>query len=113
LVDLTPGTDAIGYCNYTGPNVPGNGNEPHSGQPVCNGGSPLDFNNNTTFDAVRLQRQRMLFGLNYRYEMVMVGGEFIWEIIPPEDAQSDEDDKAALAGEDKQWTIALELGAMF
>jgi hypothetical protein len=113
LVDLTPGTDAIGYCNYTGPNVPGNGNEPHSGQPVCNGGSQLDFNNNTTFDAVRLERQRMLFGLNYRYEMVMVGGEFIWEIIPPEDAQNDDDDKAALAGEDKQWTIALELGAMF
>jgi hypothetical protein len=118
LVDLTPATDAIGYCNYTGPNVPGNPDpnpdkDDFSGQPVCNGGSPADFNNNTTFDHVRLQRQRLLAGLNYRYEMVMVGGEFIWDIIPPEDAQSDDEDKAALAGEDKQWTLVLELGAIF
>jgi hypothetical protein len=116
LVDLTPGTDALGYCNYTGPNVPGNpdpSRPAQSGQPVCNGGSPLDFNNNTTFDNVRLERQRLIAGLNYRYEMVMVGGEFIMDIIPPEDAQNDSGDKAALAGEDKQWTIALELGAIF
>jgi hypothetical protein len=118
LVDLTPGTDAVGYCNYTGPNVPGNddptpGREAHTGQPVCKGGSALDFNNNTTFDPARLERQRMLFGLNYRYEMVTAGAQFIWEIIPPEDAQNDDDDKAALAGESKQWTLVFEVGAMF
>src|SRR6185503_4682215 len=54
LVDLTPGTDALGYCNYTGQNIPGNADPDKSvnnvptydGQPVCDGGSPLDFNNN-------------------------------------------------------------------
>src|SRR6266704_1923593 len=61
LVDLTPGTDAIGYCNYSGNNVPGNPDpnktykdspgstavhNVYDGQPVCKaGGSPNDFNN--------------------------------------------------------------------
>ena len=59
LVDLTPATDAVGYCNYAGQNVPGN-TDPNAGQaastavndgqPVCNGGSPLDFNNNVVFN---------------------------------------------------------------
>ncbi len=124
LVDLTPGTDAIGYCNYTGQNVPGNADPdkytpaPNSvptydGQPVCDGGSPLDFNNNVVFKQVRLRRQRMLAGLNYRYEMVMVGAEFIMDIVPPADAQVTTKDKNDLKGEDKQWTLAFELGAMF
>ena len=62
LVDLTPATDPVGFCNYAGPNVPGNpdlgrsdknpispsGDPSHvyDGQPICRGGSPLDFNNN-------------------------------------------------------------------
>ncbi|HVJ19292.1 MAG TPA: hypothetical protein VM686_27925 [Polyangiaceae bacterium] len=125
LVDLTPGTDAIGYCNYTGGNLPGNAdpdkpvpgdpdNMPvYDGQPVCEGGTPLDFNNNTVFDHVRLRRQRLLAGLNYRYEMVMVGGQFIMDLIPPADAQVDDAEKDALEGEDKQWTLVFELGGMF
>ena len=80
LIDLTPGTDALRYCNYAGQNVPGNPdpNKPgvNDGQPICKGGSPLDFNNNAVFKAVRLERHRLIFGLNYRYEMVMLGGQF-------------------------------------
>jgi hypothetical protein len=80
---------------------------------VCEGGTPLDFNNNTVFDPVRIRRQRLLAGLNYRYEMVMVGGQFIMDLVPPADAQVDADEEAALEGEEKQWTLVFELGGMF
>ncbi|MEZ4223398.1 MAG: hypothetical protein R3B13_20800 [Polyangiaceae bacterium] len=117
LVDLTPATDAVGYCNYAGPNVPGNGdiNKPgqFDGQPVCINGSPLDFNNNVVFNKARLERQRLMIGLNYRYEMVMVGGQFITDIVDPADAQNSDSDSEDLKGEDRQWTIVLEAGAMF
>ncbi len=119
LIDLTPGTDAIGYCNYAGPNVPGNQDPNPSkagqfdGQPVCVGGSPLDFNNNVVFNKVRLERQRLLIGVNYNYEMVMIGGQFITDIVDPADAQNSDADSEDLKGEDRQWTIVLEAGAMF
>jgi hypothetical protein len=116
LVDLTPGTDAQNYCNYAGSNVPGNQDPKKTvadGQPVCAGGSPLDFNNNVVFNSVRLERHRIMAGVNYRYEMLMAGGQFITDLLPPEDAQTDDADKKALKGEDRQWTIVLELGAMF
>lgn len=118
LVDLTPGTDPVGYCNYAGGNLPGN-QDPSKpagqfdGQPVCAGGSPLDFNNNAVFKKTRLERQRLIFGLNYRYEMVMVGGQFITDIVDPADAQNSDTDKEDLDGVPRQWTIALEVGAMF
>ncbi|HKY35958.1 MAG TPA: hypothetical protein VJN18_08470, partial [Polyangiaceae bacterium] len=120
LIDLTPGTDALRYCNYAGQNVPGNtdpdaiagGKLADDGQPVCSGGSPLDFNNNVVFKAARLERHRMIFGLNYRYEMVMLGGQFLIDAIPPADAQNDAADEAALKDEDRQFTLSFELGAM-
>ncbi len=124
LIDATPATDPLGFCNYAGPNIPGNPdlgrpdkNPPsghvYDGQPICRGGNPLDFNNNIVFDKARLKRQRMMFGLNYRYEMVSVGGQFITDIVDPGDAQSDQADKDALAGEDRQWSVIFELGTAF
>jgi hypothetical protein len=116
VVDLTPGTDAVGYCNYSGPNVPGNpapNKNFYDGQPVCRGGSPLDFNNNVVFDKARLERHRLLLGVNYRYEMVMVGGQFITDLVKPADAQNSDTDKQALEGQSRQWTLVLEAGAMF
>src|SRR5450432_1880641 len=127
LVDLTPGTDATGYCNYAGSNIPGNPDpnktykDPgtnvvhnvYDGQPVCKGGgSPSDFNNNTVFNPVRLHRQRLMFGLNYRYEMVMAGAQFITDLLSPGDANTGSN-KTDLKDEDRQWTLVLELGAMF
>lgn len=113
LVDLTPGTDPIGYCNYAGQDVPGVGSPGNDGQPVCVGGSPLDFNNNVVFEKARLERQRLMFGLNYRYEMVSIGGQFITDIVDPADAQNSDEDAEILDGEDRQWTLVFELGAMF
>jgi hypothetical protein len=123
LIDLTPGTDAVGYCNYQGNGVPpttkevlDTDNNPvgvYDGSPVCAGGQPYDFNNNVVFDPARLRRHRLLAGLNYRYEMVMVGGQFIMDLVPPADAQPNADDKKALAGEEKQLSFVFELGAMF
>jgi hypothetical protein len=118
LIDLTPATDAVQYCNYAGDNLPGPrrpdpDDGSFDGQPVCEGGSPLDFNNNTVFDRVRLERQRLMFGLNYRFEVLMLGGQFITDIVDPEDAQNSNEDEADLAGENRQWAIVLELGGVF
>ncbi len=117
LVDLTPGTDALRYCNYAGQNAPGTTDpdaaQADSGGPICKGGSPLDFNNNAVFQSARLERHRLIFGLNYRYEMVMLGGQFLIDALPPEDAQNADADALTLQGEDRQYTMSFELGAMF
>lgn len=126
LIDLTPGTDAIEACNYSGNAVPGNpdpnkttgengtGDFVYDGGPVCRDGAlPFDFNNNTVFDPVRLRRHRLIAGVNYRYEMVMAGGQFMMDLMPPADAQPKADDKETLKGEDKQFAFMFELGAMF
>lgn len=122
VIDLTPGTDAVGYCGYTGDNIPGSGDPNkttpggdsiYDGQPVCAGGSPGDFNNNIVFDEARLERQRMIFGVSYQYEMVALGAQFITDIVDPADAQNDDADKEVLDGEARQWSIVIELGAVF
>jgi len=139
LVDLTPGTDPLQDCNYTGPNYPENPDpDPdkegaYSGQPVCNGGSSQDFNNNRVFDKARLERHRLILGMNYRYEMVIFGVQFITDITDPGDAQvgnnvtqvmeatddgtvtdtTEVSDKDLLANEPRQWTMVLQLGTMF
>ena len=123
LIDLTPATDAIAYCHYQSSGTPptpkqvpdssGNLVDVYDGSPVCNGGQPYDFNNNVVFDPVRLRRHRLLFGVNYRYEMVMVGGQFAMDLVSPADAQVDEDDADDLEGEPKQYGFMLELGGMF
>lgn len=123
LIDLTPGTDAVSYCGYAGNAVPPNSKEVtnsngdpadvYDGSPVCVGGQPYDFNNNVVFDNVRLRRHRLLAGMNYRYEMVMVGAQFIMDLVPPADAQTNEEDKRDLEGEDSQYSFVFELGGMF
>jgi hypothetical protein len=133
LIDTTPATDAVGYCQSTGSNVPGNadptkalganGGQVYDGQPVCAGGSPIDFNNNVVFNPVRLHRQRMMFGLDYRYEMVSLGAEFITDLVAPADAQSGGSiptvngkhvsNSEALQGQPRQWSLVFQLGANF
>jgi hypothetical protein len=45
--------------------------------------------------------------------MVMLGGQFLIDAVPPADAQNDDKDKEDLKGEDRQYTLSFELGAMF
>jgi hypothetical protein len=114
LVDLTPATDPLGLCGFVGPDVPGTpGADSFNGQPQCANGTSNDFNNNVVFDEVRLRRHRLLFGANYRYEIVSVGAQFITDLMSPSEAQVNNSAKAALAGSAKQWTLVLELGAHF
>ena len=89
------------------------GQHVYDGSPVCRGGQTNDFNNNGVFEPARLRRHRLLAGLDYRYEMVMVGGQFIMDLVPPADAQPRQTEKNYLQGEDKQFSFVLELGAMF
>ncbi len=115
LVDLTPATDALGYCGYAGQDVPGTpGASANDGQPICRGGSPLDFNNNVVFDQVRIDRDRLMFGMNYRYEMVSFGAQFITDMLAPANAQKSGSAQAkALVGTPRQWTTVLSLGVEF
>lgn len=103
IVDLTPNTDALNQCGYTGNNA-------QTGAPVCsnklsNGtDNNSDYNNNTTFDRVRMHRHRGMFGLHYRYEYLSVGTQAAFDLTDP----SSED--ASLVG-GRQWTFSFELGA--
>jgi hypothetical protein len=136
VTDTTPATDALGYCGYSGTNVPGNPDPRKSsldGQPVCAGGQPTDFNNNVVFSDVRLQRHRMIFGADYRYEFLSFGVQFITDIVDPSAAQSGDDtttvvyvrdsnnrvverrmtDKEILEGSPRQWSLVFQAGAQF
>lgn len=124
LIDLTPNTDAVNFCNFRGVNSPANpvqGQDgkplPHDGQPVCDGGSQADFNNTVVFDAVRMNRHRLHFGAQLRFQMVKLGAHFITDIVSPEDANqgaaNEIDGENKFAGLGSQWTLGIDLGAMF
>jgi len=132
LIDLTPNTDSVNYCNYQGPNNPASpdtdktslgGQQFYDGQPVCGddpiGGSNADFNNTVVFRAARLERHRLNFGLQLRFQMVKFSGHFLFDLASPADANKPEPlaDGTTPAnpyeGVGKQWTLALDLGAVF
>jgi hypothetical protein len=128
LIDPTPATDAIGYCNYRGQNIPGGWADPskpgqpppgpYNGQPVCGNatdaqqGSAADLNNTKIFQRTRITRHRIVAGISYRYEMIVIGGQFITDVVDPGSANSGEEANA-LSGTPRQNTIALQLGAAF
>lgn len=118
-IDLTPATDAQDYCGYAGINTPGNPDPrkpTHDGQAVCTSpdpNAPLDFHNNVVFRRARLERNRLLVGFNYRYEIVTAGAQLITDLVSPESSQNNATDSEILEGEPRQWTFVLELGAHF
>jgi hypothetical protein len=114
LIDATPATDQLGYCNYRGPNIPGTtgATAPYSGQPVCQGGSAADSNNSRVFDPVRVNRHRLLAGLVYRYEMVLLGAQYITDVVDPGEANSGSTQEA-LTGMPRQSIIAFQVGGIF
>lgn len=126
VVDFTPKESALSACGYTGPDVPGNpGMSSHpDGSPVCEeGGSVSDFNNNRVFDPVRLQRMRLNFGLNYRYEVLTVGAHVMADVfnsaVTLNGKETDEDgDNIFRAEKDDggklgNFAFAFQLGAVF
>jgi hypothetical protein len=136
LIDLTPATDPLGYCGFQGPNIPGPGRSTSAdpgagfdGQPVCIppggavAGSNVDLNNNVVFQEANLERQRMLFGLHYRYELVTFGLQFLTDVVPPGAAQNSREDEADLRNCDEdgdncsdapsQWQLSVQGGVAF
>lgn len=127
LIDLTPNTDAVNYCGYGGPNTPASPDPTKAefdGQPTCPSGSSADFNNTAVFDAVRLTRHRLNFGVQLRFQMVKLGVQFLTDLVDPADANKGADYESPdpenptqmindFEGVKKQWTLSIDLGAVF
>jgi hypothetical protein len=105
-VDLTPGVDAYQQCGWQG-------NDAH-GAPICKntlpGGVPNDgdFNNTTTFARARIHRWRGMAGLDYRYEVLHLAGQFAMDLTEP----GAENTNLGISGA-RQWTVSLEAGVSF
>jgi hypothetical protein len=126
LIDLTPNTDAIDYCGFGGTSTPATptpgtkSNDPQSGQPICKTGSSADFNNTAVFNAVRLNRHRIVAGLNLRVQMVTFGGQFMYDLVDPASANPVSAGQTNLFAASstapavtKQMTLAFDIGAIF
>ncbi|MEZ4446154.1 MAG: hypothetical protein R3B72_44165 [Polyangiaceae bacterium] len=146
LIDLTPNTDEVTACGYQGDNNPSLGvpvgGRGFDGQPNCSNSS-ADINNSVVFDRIHLvNRHRINFGMQLRYQMVQFGLSFLTDVVSPlnanksgdtiiEDAPVDPTDPSGrtvlaplnrLADDPRtpeddevkrQWTLSLELGAVF
>ena len=105
IVDTTPNVDPLAQCGYQGA-------DPSTGAPQCahklsNGAdNNADFNNNVSFAKARIQRNRGIVGLNYRYEILYVAAQFMADINDPGT------ENPGLVG-GRQWTTVLEGGAFF
>jgi hypothetical protein len=105
IVDATPNVDALQQCGYSGPN-------PETGAPVCrnklsnNGDNNADFNNNFTFDRVRVHRHRMNLGLSYKYENFYLAHQTLFDLTAP-------DDENPGLSSSRQWQLSFEIGASF
>jgi hypothetical protein len=116
VVDLTPSVDPLQQCGWLGPNLPGNpySHAPFDGTPVCqnklsNGAdNNSDFNNERTFTKARIHRWRGIAGVNYRYEVLYLAGQFAMDLTEP----SAENANLGVSG-GRQWTISLEAGVFF
>jgi len=121
LIDLTPNTDAVSYCGYQGTKTPYNTQngglaqgQPPDGQPICQQNKSADFNNTTVFNSVRLNRHRIVAGLQFRVQMVMLGTQFMYDVIDPADANKGDAGKESLFKDVKrQMTLSIDLGAVF
>ncbi|MFO0679621.1 MAG: hypothetical protein U0169_24045 [Polyangiaceae bacterium] len=105
IMDFTPNVDPLQQCGYNGPDA-------ETGAPRCrnklsNGADAnADFNNNSTFQSVRIHRHRGLFGLSYKYDIFYVAGQFAVDLSSP-DSENNQVNGA------RQWTLSLEGGLHF
>lgn len=121
VIDLTPGENAVQSCGTVGPDIPGTeGGENGDGAPVCSpGGDASDFANNQVFAPVSIMRQRLLFGLNYRYEILTVGGQVMADVFNSARSMNDDDEAEVFKAEQAEggnvgnFAFALQIGAQF
>lgn len=105
VVDSTPNVDALDQCGFDGP-------DPQTGGPRCRNrlanGDPnsSDFSNSFSFNRVRTYRNRAIVGLNYRYEIMWLGGQIAFDLTNPKDENPE------LVG-GRQWTLSFEAGVHF
>jgi len=104
-VNLAPNTDPLKACGYAGNSV--------TGEPICKNNVPgttapnnADFNNETTFAQVRTNRDRGIVGMNYRYEVLYLAAQFLFDLTAP-DAENPG------LNPTRQWTTSLEAGVYF
>jgi len=106
VVDSTPNVDAVQQCGYQGPNA-------STGQPVCANKLPngadnnSDFNNNVVFNKVRTERNRGIVGLDFKYEMIFLAGQFLIDLTDPT-AENQQ-----FLQPTRQWTLSFEAGLYF
>jgi hypothetical protein len=114
VVDLTPATDPQATCGFVGADQPGTpGSSKNDGGPVCSKGDVTDFNNNTVFEKVRLDRQRLFFGATYRYEIITFGVQGSLDVMPIDRGQNTDLEKQQLKGVPGQTQISVQLGGSF
>jgi hypothetical protein len=131
LIDLTPNTDAVNFCGYSGQNTPASPDVAkkgvYDGQPVCVRGLTADFNNTAVFAPVRLTRHRILAGAQLRFQVVKLGAHFAIDAVNPEDANPGNENQipstdpnaapgtteSTWKGMPKQWTLGFDIGAVF
>jgi hypothetical protein len=105
VLDLTPNTDPLAACGYAG-------NDPQTGAPTCRNklsdGSTnsADFNNNRNFESFTVHRHRGILGVNYRYEILYIAGQVLFDLTAPNDENSD-------LNTTRQWTMSFEGGVFF
>ncbi len=105
IIDTTPNVDPIQRCGYLGA-------DPKTGAPLCRNklsntaDDNSDFNNNVTFNKARIHRNRIMAGLNYRYEIMYVAGQFMTDITDPSS-----ENENLFGG--RQWTTVFEAGVFF
>jgi hypothetical protein len=105
VVDATPNVDPVQQCGQTG-------NNPQTGAPICSNKLPNgadanhDYANNFTFDKVRVHRNKVIFALNYKYELLWLGSQIGFDFNLPKDEDT------SLVGK-RQWTLTFEAGVNF
>jgi hypothetical protein len=119
LIDLTPNTDAVNACGYKGTQTPYTTQKGGAaqgqiadGQPICKGTS-ADFNNTVVFNSVRLNRHRIVAGLQLRVQMIKLGGQFSYDVVDLADANKPDSGPNLYSDVKRQMTIAIDLGAVF
>jgi hypothetical protein len=120
VVDLAPNADPLSECGYEGTNVPGNpyAKAPYTGAPVCktklaNGAdNNAAFNNDTTFDKANIKRWRGIIGVNYKFEVLYLAGQFATELGDLNGENGGATGPLGGAGA-KQWSTSFEAGVSF